>query len=136
MRPRKGQVCQTGSVCVSCGVAPLEFAVSQGRREAGELHSLPGFLEKHTSKCCSLKLLCGERPGVTLSAASRRLAEQVVFTSSDFRNLHCVELLKLFLIVTSSLANCLVSSRCIQFDSQKQCQFKNEHGIWTSKPCL
>ena len=61
VRPRKGQACQTGSVCVSRGVPPLECAVSQGRSGAGRPALFRGFLEKHTSKCSPLKLLCGER---------------------------------------------------------------------------
>lgn len=40
VRPRKGQACQTGSVCVSCGVTPLECAVSHGRSGADRPASL------------------------------------------------------------------------------------------------
>lgn len=66
-------------ISVSCGVAPLESAVSQGRSGAGRQPLFRDFLEKHTSKCCPLKLLCGERHSITLSAAWIWLAEQVVF---------------------------------------------------------
>ena len=43
VRPGKGQACQTGSVCVSCSVLPLECAVSQGRSGAGRPALFRGF---------------------------------------------------------------------------------------------
>lgn len=42
VRARKGQACQTGSVCVSRGVAPPEWAVSQRRSGAGRPALLGG----------------------------------------------------------------------------------------------
>lgn len=94
----------------ACPAVWLLWSVLSVRGEV-ERASLPlfrGFLEKHTSKCCPLKLLCGEHHGITLSTAWRWLVEQVVFLSGDFRGLRCGELLELFLIVTRSLANCFV----------------------------
>lgn len=57
VRPTKGQACQAGSVRVSCGVASLECAVSQGRSGAGRSTLFGGIVEKQTFKCCPLKLL-------------------------------------------------------------------------------
>lgn len=73
-------------ISVSCGVAPLESAVSQGRSGAGRQPLFRDFLEKHTSKCCPLKLLCGEHHSITLSAAWIWLAEQVVFPLRQFQS--------------------------------------------------
>lgn len=58
VRPRKGQVCQAGSVRVSCGMSSLECAVSQGRSGAGRQALFGGIVEKQTFKCCPFKLLC------------------------------------------------------------------------------
>lgn len=48
-RAQKGQACQARSAHVSCRAAPPEWAVSQGRNEAGRSALFRGFLEKQTS---------------------------------------------------------------------------------------
>lgn len=96
---RAGHACMVSQSCgpgkvrrvrldlCACPAAWLLWSVLSVRGEV-ERASLPlfrGFLEKHTSKCCPLKLLCGERHGIVLSAAWEWLVEKVVFISGDFR---------------------------------------------------
>lgn len=56
--PRKGQACQTGSVCVSCSGALLECAVSQERSEAGELALLRVFFFGRNIPLSAVLLSC------------------------------------------------------------------------------
>lgn len=109
VRPRKGQACQTGSVCVSCGVAPLECAVSQGGSEAGEPALFRGFFFFLRNIPLSAVLLtCFVESVVALPCQLHEdgLLSRLFFLSGDFRG----ELLELFPIVMCSLANCLVRS--------------------------